>query len=79
MTGDGGAKPSWVAVGVPRSAGTPLDPMAASRVTLPPTFVAQVRPLLVTGTTLVVTDDPILPDTTGVPLEVVNADPPPKG
>jgi len=77
--GGSAAKPSWVAVGVPRAAATPLDPMAASRVTLPPTFVAQVRPLLATGTTLVVTDEPILPDTTGVPLEVVNADPPPKG
>jgi hypothetical protein len=85
MAGDGGAKPSWVAVGVPRGAAQPLDPakldpMSASRVTLPPTFVEHVKPLLVTGTTLVVTDEPILPDTTGVALDVVNADPPlPKG
>jgi hypothetical protein len=35
------------------------------------------RPLLTVGTTMVVTDEPIKPETTGVPLEVVNADPPP--
>jgi hypothetical protein len=80
---DGGsaASPSWVAIGVPGHAGsddTP-DPTAASRVTIPPDFRADLRALLVPGTTLVVTDAAILPDTTGTRLEIANADPAPAG
>ena len=70
-------KPSWVAIGVQKAQAKPFDPTATARVTVPPAFLAQVRPLLTVGTTMVVTDEPIKPETTGVPLDVVNADPPP--
>jgi len=78
VEGGTAGKPSWVAIGVRKAQATPFDPTATSRVTVPPAFLAQVRPLLTVGTTMVVTDEPIKPETTGVPLEVVNDDPPPK-
>ncbi|MEZ0471104.1 L,D-transpeptidase [Luteimonas salinilitoris] len=71
--------PTWLAVGIPGhmvDAGAPLDPAAADRVVVPPAFVAAVTPLLAPGTTLLVTDAPILEHSTGVDLQVVNADPP---
>jgi hypothetical protein len=72
--------PRWIAVGVPgygQEAGTALDPAAAGRVHIPAGFLGQVRPLLVPGTTMMVTDLPILETTTGRELTVVTADPPP--
>jgi len=79
---DGGtaSTPRWVALGVPghaTSGKTPLDPTRASGITIPADFRADLRPLLVPGTTLVVTDGRILPDTTGTRLEIANADPAP--
>src|SRR6185369_9842886 len=78
VEGGTAAKPSWVAIGMPKGQAKAFDPTVTSRVTVPPAFLAQVRPLLTVGTTMVVTDDPIKPETTGVPLDVVNADPPPE-
>lgn len=78
---DGGttAAPRWVAVGVPGYAGggSVLDPTTASQVDVPTDFRDELRPLLVPGTTLVVTDGRILPDTTGTRLEIANSDPAP--
>ncbi len=81
VVADGGteAAPKWIAVGVPghaAEAGRPLDPTAAARVTMPADFRRNLRPLLVPGTTLLVTDGAIRPDTTGPRVDVVNADPP---
>lgn len=76
-----GASPTWLAVGIPgymSDAGVPLSPAAADRVVVPPAFVAAVTPLLAPGTTLLVTDAPLLEQSTGVGLQVVNADPPPE-
>jgi hypothetical protein len=70
----------WLAVSVPGhegDGGASLDPAQVARVTIPPKFLANVRAALAPGATLVVTDKPVLPDTTGVPLTIVNADPPP--
>jgi hypothetical protein len=69
----------WIAIGIPGHAGEdkqPLDPAAASRVRMPPQFTAAVYAALVPGTTLMVTDAPVLEHTTGRQLNVVNADPP---
>ena len=74
--------PKWVAIGVPGHESEdkrPLDPAAESRVSLPDAFRKEVRPLLTPGTSMIVTDGAILPHTTGLPLEVVNADPPQAG
>jgi hypothetical protein len=81
VEGTAGGGPKWMAAGVPRGGGgaKPVDPAVADGVSVPPVFVADVQPLLLPGTTMVVTDQPILPHTTGVPLEVVNADPPAAG
>jgi hypothetical protein len=77
-TDDG--KPRWIAVAVPghgTDAGGPLDPAERARVHIPPDFLARVRPLLTPGTTMLVTDLPVLEETTGRGMTVVTADPPP--
>lgn len=66
--------PRWSAVGVPGHAGEdglPLDPAQVERIAVPDAFRANVTPLLVPGTTLMVTDAAVLPSTTGVPMTVV--------
>lgn len=66
--------PRWSAVGVPGHAGEegmPLDPAQVERVAIPEAFRASVTPLLVPGTTLMVTDAAVLPSTTGVAMTVV--------
>jgi L,D-transpeptidase catalytic domain len=80
LAGDGVGR--WVAVSVPGhggEAGKPLDPAAAARVHMPPAFHTLVRPLLGPGTSLVVTDLPVLEQTTGQSITVVTADPPSEG
>ena len=64
----GGRLPTWTAVAVPGyadEAGRELSPDAAALVRVPPAFVARLAPLLTPGTTLVVTDAPVLSQTTG--------------
>jgi hypothetical protein len=71
--------PQWIAVGAPGAQdaeGTPLDPRRADRVRLSPEFLAVTRPLLVPGTTLYVTDAPILPQHSGTELTIVSNQPP---
>lgn len=74
-----GAALRWIAVGGAghgEEAGRALDPGAVARVQMPSAFVARVRPLLTPGTTMVVTDLPILESTSGRSLTVVTGDPP---
>lgn len=70
----------WIAVGVPGHAGEdkqPLDPSQIDRVRLPPEFAKAVYGILTPGTTLLVTDAPVLEErTTGVALNVMNSDSP---
>jgi hypothetical protein len=76
----GAPKPRWIAVGVPgyRSDDKrPLDRAEAARVSMPPEFARAVYPLLVPGTTLMVTDTAVLESTTGTKLAVVTNHPPP--
>ena len=76
----GAPNPRWVAVGVPgyaSEAGRPLGPEEVARVSLPPDFARSVYEVLAPGATLLVTDEAVLPHTTGVPLQILNANPPP--
>lgn len=74
-----GAGFRWVGVPVPghaQDAGRDLRPEDLARARLPRAFVARLDGLLQEGSTLVVTDAPILPHTTGTPLTVVTNQPP---
>lgn len=80
ISGTPGSPPRWIAVAVPghgTETGRALEPAAATRVHIPAGFLAQVRPLLTPGVTMMVTDLPVLESTTGRALTVVTADPPP--
>lgn len=69
------AAPRWISVAVPGhedAGGVSLSAEQMARVTLPPAFVAAVTPLLLPGTTLFVTDAPILPDGAAPALTVVS-------
>ncbi|WP_288729818.1 L,D-transpeptidase [uncultured Pseudoxanthomonas sp.] len=71
--------PEWIGIGVPGSeddAGAPLPEDLARQVVIPEAFKAQVLPLVQPGTVLVATDASVLPRTTGVHLQVIDADPP---
>lgn len=73
--GEAAAAPPWISVAVPgheEGAGTPLNAEQMARVLFPPQFLAAVQPLLVTGTTLLVTDAPVLPDGRPAALTVVS-------
>jgi hypothetical protein len=73
------AKYRWIRIGVPGhlgEAGTQVDPTALARIHLPATFVMQVNSILTPGTTLLVTDEALSPQTTGAAVQVVDADPP---
>lgn len=69
----------WVGVAVPghgEDAGRTLTREEFQRIRMPPGFVQALRPTLLPGTTLVLTDVPILPQTTGVALTVLSNQPP---
>jgi lipoprotein-anchoring transpeptidase ErfK/SrfK len=70
----------WVAVGIPGHVGEdkqPLDPSHVDRVRMPPRFANSIYEILTPGTTMLVTDAPVLEEqTTGVALNVMNADAP---
>jgi hypothetical protein len=73
------AKYRWLRIGVPGhlgEAGTQVDPAALARIDLPATFVMQINSILAPGTTLLVTDEALSPQTTGAVVQVVDADPP---
>lgn len=69
------AAPRWISVAVPGhedAGGVSLSAEQMARVTLPPAFVAAVTPLLLPGTTLLVTDAPVLPSGAAQALTVVS-------
>ncbi len=71
-------EPQWIAVGIPGHDGEdkqPLDPNQAARVQVPSQFRQAVRELLVAGTTLMVTDAKVLPQTSNVEMTVVTNQP----
>lgn len=76
---DTGAPVQWVGVAVPGhadDAGRTLDAAQLARVRLPQGFLRAVQPVLVEGTSLVVTDAPVLAQTTGMAMTVVTNQPP---
>ena len=75
----GEATPHWIGVGLPGYAdanGRALTAQAASLVILPAAVRKLAAGLLVPGTTLLVTDAAVLPETTGGKLRVIDAEPP---
>jgi hypothetical protein len=66
----------WLAVGLPGHAGIDEQPLLdIARVHLPPDFAGALYAELAPGSTLLVTDAPVLEETTGVPIGIVNSDP----
>jgi hypothetical protein len=57
-------------------AGTQADPEAIARISIPADFVRHVNEILTPGATLLVTDEPLTPQTSGAIVQVVDADPP---
>lgn len=79
-TSPGEHRPRWITIGMPGSAegagqAVPTDMQGA--VTVPEAFLDLLRPLLKPGVVLLVTDAPILPGSSGTPVEVLDAEPPP--
>jgi len=71
--------PNWITIGVPGhgdEGGRSVDMNLASKVAVPPAFLAKLLPELVPGTVLLATDQPILPHTSGVKLQVLDDQPP---
>jgi hypothetical protein len=78
--GEPGQLPTWVALSVPGQeavAGQALDPSEVGRVRFPRGFLAAVQTAMVPGATLVVTEAPILPHTTGHEVTIIANGPPP--
>jgi hypothetical protein len=78
--GEPGKLPTWVALSVPGQeavAGEALDPSQVSRVRFPREFLAAVQTVMAPGATLVVTEDPILPHTTGQSMTILANGPAP--
>ena len=57
-------------------AGSEPDPMMGDRLEVPPEVVTRFNEILVPGTTVLVTDEPITTGTSGPRLEVFNSEPP---
>lgn len=69
---------TWSAIGVPGNTaeeGRVLDKHAIDRVSVPPAFVQQVAAQLPAGTTLLVTDHPMLPGEHAAPRAVLDSEP----
>ncbi len=78
--GEPGKLPTWVALSVPGQesvAGEALDPSEVSRVRFPRAFLTAVQAVMAPGATLVVTEDPILPHTTGQSMTILANGPAP--
>ena len=68
----------WQSIPMPGYAareGADIDPAVAARVRVPPDFARVIYDELVPGATLVLTDAPILPKTTGKAMTVITAEP----
>jgi hypothetical protein len=71
----------WSRIGVPGhlgEAGTNVDPAAIARIRIPVEFVSRVNSVLTTGATVFVTDEALSDETSGAPVQVVDANPPSK-
>jgi len=72
--------PNWSTIGIPGTgpdAGKLLGPETIDRVVIPHDFVAAVLPLLTPGVVMLVTDEHVLPQTTGgAPVQVLDSEPP---
>ena len=71
-------KPTWVGVGLTGhldDANTTPSTDAMQRIVIPDEFYRDVAPLLASGTTLMVTDAPILEETTGKEMAVISSNP----
>jgi len=66
----------WMAIPLPGSKGDAAAEPDPQRIHIPPGFVKELSGVLAVGTTLYVTDAPVLEETTGKALNVVNSDPP---
>ena len=70
----------WLAVGIPGHFSEDKQPLNSARtegISLPPRFAQALYDILTPGTTLLVTDAPVLEQqTTGLPLNIINADQP---
>ena len=79
ITGLAGQRmPNWMRIGIPGESdpGQALEAATVGRLQVPTGFLADVLPLLIPGVVLVATDQPILPETTGGQLQVLDSDPP---
>ena len=75
---DPASRPTWTGVGLVGhmdDANTPPSPDAMQRIVIPDEFRRDLVPLLVSGTTLMVTDAPILEETTGRQMAVLSSNP----
>ena len=75
---DPASRPTWTGVGLVGhmdDANTPPSPDAMQRIVIPDEFRRDLVPLLVSGTTLMVTDAPILEETTGKQMAVLSSNP----
>lgn len=71
--------PNWISIGIPGhddEADQPVGAELASRVAVPEGFLAVILPELTPGTVLLATDQPILPHTSGMELQVLDDQPP---
>jgi hypothetical protein len=72
----GAAARNWIAVPMPGyadAAGTDLSSVVGGRVRMPQDFAKQLYPLLVPGTTMLVTDAPVLEENSGKQMTVMGA------
>ena len=70
--------PNWIGVGITDHIGDanrPLERDATNRIHIPDTFLHALIPSLGAGSTLVITDEPVLESTTGVELAVLSSSP----
>lgn len=77
-SGSAGEDTQWISVGITGymdAANTAPDPDTVNRIVMPPDFQQLLHPLLVSGTTLMVTDAPILEHTTGRQLALLSSHP----
>lgn len=72
------SKPNWIGVGITGhmdEANRALDPNAAKRIHVPDAFLHALIPVLGSGSTLMIIDEPVLESTTGVNLAVLSSSP----
>jgi hypothetical protein len=77
MTLTGGARPEWIQVGVSSLTGEPAEIISTERVEqmhLPAEFAKNMRALIQPGTTVLVTQASVSPESTGLETTVMDAD-----